>query len=45
MESTPHAFDAGDKGPGIVDACVIVTVLATIAVGFRIISRRMQRLS
>ncbi|KAL8753698.1 MAG: hypothetical protein Q9199_004866 [Rusavskia elegans] len=45
MDSIPHAFDAGDKGSGIVAANIIVIILATVAVGLRIVSRRMQRLA
>lgn len=45
MDSIPHAFDAGNQGSSIVTASIIVTVFATIAVGLRIISRRMLRLS
>ncbi|KAL8849384.1 MAG: hypothetical protein Q9221_005622 [Calogaya cf. arnoldii] len=45
MESIPHAFDAGDKGPGIVAANITVVTLATIAVMLRVVSRRMQKLS
>ncbi|KAL8766381.1 MAG: hypothetical protein Q9209_006815 [Squamulea sp. 1 TL-2023] len=45
MESIPHAFDPGDKGSGIIAGNIVVVVLATIAVGLRIVSRRMQRLS
>ncbi|KAL8702622.1 MAG: hypothetical protein Q9201_004200 [Fulgogasparrea decipioides] len=45
MDSLPHANDPGDHGPGIIAANIIVVVLATIAVGLRVVSRRMQRLS
>ncbi|KAL8727053.1 MAG: hypothetical protein Q9166_006296 [cf. Caloplaca sp. 2 TL-2023] len=45
MESIPNAFDPGDKGSGILAGNIVVIVLATIAVGLRIVSRRMQRLS
>lgn len=45
MDAIPGAFDAGDKGSGIVAANIIVIILATIAVGLRIVSRRMQRLA
>ncbi|KAL8656811.1 MAG: hypothetical protein Q9226_002549 [Calogaya cf. arnoldii] len=45
MESIPHAFDAGDNGPGIVAANITVVTLATIAVVLRVVSRRMQKLS
>ncbi|KAI4225425.1 MAG: hypothetical protein L6R36_003909 [Xanthoria steineri] len=45
MDAIPGAFDEGDKGSGIVAANIIVIILATIAVGLRIVSRRMQRLA
>ncbi|KAL8675378.1 MAG: hypothetical protein Q9168_000209 [Polycauliona sp. 1 TL-2023] len=45
METIPHAFDAGDNGPGIVAANITVVTLATIAVILRVVSRRMQKLS
>ncbi|KAI4180657.1 MAG: hypothetical protein LQ348_005166 [Seirophora lacunosa] len=45
MDAIPNAFDPGDKGPGIIAGNVIVAVLATIAVGLRVLSRHMQRLS
>ena len=41
----PHINDPGDHGPGIIIGNIIVAVLATIAVGLRILSRHMQRLS
>ena len=41
----PHMNDPGDKGPGIIVGNIIVAVLATVAVGLRILSRHMQRLS
>ncbi|KAI4277415.1 MAG: hypothetical protein LQ337_001796 [Flavoplaca oasis] len=44
MDSIPHAYDAGDKGPSIIAGNITVVVLATVAVVLRIISRRMQRL-
>ncbi|KAL8943473.1 MAG: hypothetical protein Q9211_000970 [Gyalolechia sp. 1 TL-2023] len=45
MDSIPNAFDPGDNGPGIIAANIVVAILATIAVGLRVVSRRMQRLS
>ena len=44
MDSIPHAYDPGDKGPSIIAGNITVIVLATVAVALRIISRRMQRL-
>ena len=45
MDAIPGAFDAGDNGSGIMAAINIFIILATIAVGLRIVSRRMQRLA
>lgn len=45
MQSIPHASDPGDRGPGIIAGTVVVAVLATIAVGLRVISRRLHGLS
>lgn len=45
MESIPHASDPGDYGSGIVAGNIVVVILATIAVGLRVLSRRKQRLS
>ncbi|KAI4234760.1 MAG: hypothetical protein LQ349_003587 [Xanthoria aureola] len=45
MDAIHGAFDAGDKGSGIMAANIVVIILATIAVGLRIVSRRMQRLA
>lgn len=41
----PHMNDSGDHGPGIIVGNITVAVLASVAVGLRIVSRRMQRLS
>lgn len=44
MQSIPHASDPGDRGPIITAWNIIVAVLATIAVGLRVLSRHLQRL-
>lgn len=45
MDAIPGAFDAGDNGSGKMGANNIFIILATIAVGLRIVSRPMQRLA
>ncbi|KAL8760293.1 MAG: hypothetical protein Q9184_003388 [Pyrenodesmia sp. 2 TL-2023] len=40
-----QATDPGDRGPGIIAGNIVVVVLATVAVGLRLVSRHMQRLS
>ncbi|KAL8933697.1 MAG: hypothetical protein Q9216_006245 [Gyalolechia sp. 2 TL-2023] len=45
MQSIPGAFDPGDRGPGIIAGNIVVTVLAIVAVGLRVLSRHLQRAS